>query len=68
MTVLKKITDIIQNDGDLEEIDKMITKSPAGDGYGCDNYFIDFGFDSEIERFQSMDISDVCHWLKELKK
>lgn len=65
--VLKKITDIIQNDGDLNKVVEMLAYSPAGDGYGCDNDYINFGIQSENENLKYMDIGDVCHLLHNLK-
>lgn len=34
----------------------MLSFSPAGDGYGCDNYFIDFSEDGDSD---ALDINDV---------
>lgn len=28
--------------GEYDQIGKYLTESPSGDGYGCDNYYIDF--------------------------
>lgn len=44
------------------EIEGLTARSPAGDGYGCDNDFIDFGFDKE-----AMDISDASNYLAYLR-
>jgi hypothetical protein len=38
--------------------------SPAGDGMGCDNYFINFGYEDN----KPLDICDVMERLIELKK
>lgn len=67
VNILKKITDIVQNDGDLNKVTEMLAYSPAGDGYGLDNDYINFGFNSENEKLKYMDIGEVCHLLHSLK-
>jgi len=58
---LEKVKQLIQNE-ELKELKEMIRFSPAGDGYGCDNYFIDFG--SEGDR-GDVDINDVIELMEE---
>lgn len=58
-TVLKAI----DNDVGYSVIVKMTSDSPAGDGMGCDNSFINFGF-SEGE---PLDIMDVVSRLEKLR-
>jgi uncharacterized protein (UPF0297 family) len=45
-------------------IQKMTMDSPAGDGMGCDNNFINFGYEDN----KPLDIYEVMERLIELKK
>ena len=67
LKILDKISNVIRNDGDLEEVVKMLDCSPAGDGYGTDNNYIQFGFESQDEHQRDMDIGDTCRLLSELR-
>jgi len=49
--------------GNYDSIEAMTSHSPAGDGYGLDNNYIDFGYDGE----NSIDIYELCQKLKSLK-
>ena len=50
------------NEGKYQEVvDKYLEFSPAGDGFGDDNYFINFSWNEERK-----DISDVLEMLAEL--
>ena len=64
---IKRLTDVVSLIEDEEFIDlkRMLSESPSGDGYGCDNYFIDF---INISSSSSMDIMDVLSYLEQLKK
>lgn len=59
---LNKIIEYIQND-DFKSVEKMLIYSPAGDGYGEDNYYINFAYKEGME----MDINDLIGTLKYLK-
>lgn len=59
---LNKIIECIQND-DFESIEKMLVYSPAGDGYGEDNYYINFAYKDGMK----MDINELIGTLKYLK-
>lgn len=58
---LEKVKQLIQNE-ELKELKEMISFSPAGDGYGCDNYFIDFGIEGDGG---AVDINDVIELIEE---
>jgi hypothetical protein len=45
-------------------IQELTIDSPAGDGYGCNNNFINFGYNEK----DPLDICDVMERLIELKK
>jgi hypothetical protein len=45
-------------------IQELTIDSPAGDGYGCDNNFINFGYEDN----KPLDICEVMERLIELKK
>jgi hypothetical protein len=61
---IKILSDIIQHlkKGDYSKIEEMLAYSPAGDGMGCENHFIDFNF-----RNTESDINDLIVELKFLK-
>lgn len=61
---LKEVVKIIERD-EYEKIKKLITESPAGDGYGCDNYYINFG---HIIGKDDMDIEQITTLLATLKE
>ncbi|MBP5459572.1 MAG: hypothetical protein J6Y62_05380 [Clostridia bacterium] len=67
LVILDNISNIIRSDGDLEKVVEMLDRSPAGDGYGSDNNYIQFGFESQDESKRDMDIGDACRLLSELK-
>lgn len=60
---LQNIANLIENDK-FEEIPKFTAFSPAGDGMGCDNNYIDF---SEIAGYASLDILELSNELQNLK-
>lgn len=47
---------------EYSDVEPMTAFSPAGDGYGTDNNFIDFGFDSK-----KRDIMEALNYLKYLE-
>lgn len=59
---LKRIGELIANE-EYDKVKNMLAFSPAGDGYGCDNYYINLSF-KENER---MDIGDIIDLLENLK-
>lgn len=54
---LEQVTHLIIEDK-YDEVAKFINESPAGDGYGCDNHYIDFKDITSCE-----DIGDVIYYL-----
>ena len=60
---LKMVVNLIEQDK-FDEIKPFTQSSPSGDGYGCDNDFIDF---SEVCGHNSLDIIELCSELKILK-
>lgn len=60
--VLNKVIEHIKNE-DFESIEAMLVYSSAGDGYGDDNYYINFAYKKD----QSVDISDIVYQMKWLK-
>ena len=65
--IFSKISQIINDDGDITEIIKMVKLSPAGDGYGENDYFINFGIPHGDENFKRMNIMDACKLLLNLR-
>lgn len=66
--IIKQVIDIIVEER-YDDIKKLCNWSPAGDGYGLDNYYVNFGLnDNDIpERLRKLDIVQVCQLLKHLK-
>lgn len=60
---LKTIANLIEQDK-FDEIKPFTQSSPSGDGYGCDNDFIDF---SEVCGYNSLDIIELCFELQNFK-
>lgn len=56
---LKEVINCIEKE-DIAHLEELICNSPAGDGYGQDNKYIDFGI------VGLDDIGDVCTTLKNL--
>lgn len=64
LKVLKVITKLIEReDYDLDNLDKHISFSPSGDGYGAENHFINFHWDI----YEHMDIRELFRELDDLK-
>lgn len=58
---LKEITELIHLEM-YDKVDNKLDYSPSGDGYGCDNNYINFNYDG-----CNRDISEVLSELKSLK-
>lgn len=58
--ILERVKQLIQKEK-LDELKEMIRFSPAGDGYGRDNYFIDFGSDGDGD---AVDINDIIELME----
>jgi hypothetical protein len=66
LTVEKLFTIInLINDNKFDKVSKECSFSPAGDGYGLDNHFINFG--ETVSQEDPYDIVEICELLKELK-
>jgi hypothetical protein len=63
ITVLKSTTKAVEGEHYIA-VQKSTINSPAGDGYGCDNNFINFGYDEK----EPLDIYQLMERLIELKK
>lgn len=61
MDRLNEIINLVINE-EFDEVEKYLKYSPAGDGYGCDNYFIDFSYVDGEE----MDLSELLYKMKQL--
>lgn len=66
---LKHITKLIEND-EYKSVFDLLTFSPAGDGYGLENYYIDFAFldpdtDKNVLSDDIQDLNDVINILKD---
>lgn len=59
---LQMVINHLEN-GSMDEAEKMLEFSPAGDGYGCDNHFIRFEISTEKE---CCDIFAVIEQLRKL--
>lgn len=59
---LKEVEKLVMQER-YSELQDILAYSPAGDGYGKDNYFINFGYDGNEK-----DLCDVLDILKGLKK
>lgn len=59
---LKEIIIFLEND-ELQYVANLLSFSPAGDDMGCDNYFIDFSYNTT----EMMDLADILYKLAELK-
>lgn len=50
-------------DDDFEQVKNNLVYSPAGDGYGSDNYFIDFSYSPQKGTNYSLDLMDIIDQL-----
>lgn len=48
--------------GDYDKVRECLAFSPSGDGYGSDNYYIDFGYGEK-----SLDMDEILYKLEMLK-
>lgn len=66
LEILNKMINFIKEDK-IKEAEDMLKFSPAGDGYGCNNYFINFSslFPDNNDDFPGIDISDILCNLKD---
>lgn len=62
LNILEGIIDDLNNDK-FDDIKKKMKFSPAGDGYGDNNYYINFSYNET-----SMDLFDIVNKMEELKK
>jgi hypothetical protein len=60
--VIKSVLKIIE-DEKYEEVGNFLADSPSGDGYGCDNSYVDFSY----EKNTCLDIEEVVAKLISLK-
>lgn len=68
LKILKKIVKLIE-DNKFDEVEKMLHFSPAGDGYGCDNMYIDFSsLDPDESEFYRKEINDIGSVINRLKR
>lgn len=54
--------------GEYNSVDSLTQHSPSGDGYGCDNVFLDFSSVWQSDDPYGTDIGMVIGKLKELSK
>ena len=62
LNILEGIIDDLKNDK-FDNIRKKMVFSAAGDGYGDNNYYIDFSYNET-----SMDLFDIVDIMEKLKK
>ena len=68
LNILKKIVKLIE-DNEFDKIEEMLKFSPAGDGYGCDNMYIDFSsLDPDERAFGIKEINDIGSVIDILKR
>lgn len=65
LAILDLIWDALQRE-DYPTIWVMLEDSPAGDGMGCDNDFINFAWQDEKDK--PLDLGDILSMLEALKK
>ena len=62
LNILEVIIDDLKNNK-FDDIKNKMKFSPAGDGYGSDNFYINFSYNET-----SMDLLDIIDEMEELKK
>lgn len=62
LNILEGIIDDLKNDK-FDDIKKKMKFSPVGDGYGSDNFYINFSYNETF-----MDLFDIVNKIEELKK
>jgi hypothetical protein len=65
LETIEKVRDLIIADDYKEVMDNHMLFSPAGDGYGSDNYFINFDYSCHKD---GMDLYEVLGMLQDLQK
>ena len=64
---IETIRKLINQEASGEELRTQLFFSPAGDGMGCDNYCIDFGWDNHGMN-EEMDLKEALDTLRYLKE
>lgn len=64
ISILKEVSALIEEEK-YNQIENYVKYSPSGDGFGCENYYIDFG--SIIGSYDGVDIRELSEWLSSLK-
>lgn len=64
LRILKEVYSLIEEER-YNQIENYVKYSPSGDGYGCENDYIDFGSIAGINK--GVDISELSEWLSSLK-
>lgn len=54
IAILGKVIKLLRQER-FEELKEMLAFSPAGDGYGCDNEYIDFSYLDQSNRSNRLD-------------
>lgn len=65
LNVLKNVIKLLEND-EINEIDKLLSYSPAGDDMGTSVHYINFDFSSD--EYSDNDIGDFLRKLDSLKE
>lgn len=68
--VIARLSEILKlmKGSEYSKVIELTQNSPAGDGYGRDNRFIDFSHIYDPYRENALDIAEACEMLMELKK
>lgn len=63
---LEKVINLMKL-GQLDKVKEETAFSPAGDGWGVDNYFINFGISELGEKWEYLDIVEICNKIQALE-
>jgi hypothetical protein len=63
LAILERVTSLIKADM-YDKVSDFTSVSPSGDGFGCDNVYIEFG---DVIGEHGIDIYELCKRLKNLK-
>lgn len=68
LKIIDKIREHIKSD-ELDEAEEMLENSPAGDGYGCNNDYLNFisVFNNDEDKLCQADIGYIIYTMKILK-
>ena len=66
LKVLRDVTKAL-NEDKLDVCKEHLESSPSGDGYGCDNQFIDFSWKGCPDSCDGYDLGSILEMLEELK-